>query len=364
MDVTKVRDFARGAALVPNADGTCDFEAIALIGEHRDVLSRADIEAIMSMRYEWERESVCRKAAGRANESKLAERLRRQGARVVGPGEIDGATMRQDDGEGDRAGLLAVVSSDYYGNASARFYRELSEAEIEAEASERARAEAEAEERGEAAPEPEPRVPTPEEIEAEARYRARIAALSELDGHVAAFARKAYGKFPGGMGHSKLRAWAHEAFAEAHGEPGEEWRGVKRPKSGAVDRFLLMHVIPDCLPRISSLVLRDGWEPDGREAAEIEAFLHFHTEVLAFARYRPTEEEAELFAHLRALLGADEDEAEAEGAGEAGNGEQEEPHAECPAVELAERILAEAEAGGEDAADSEAEAEAELAMAA
>ena len=352
MDVTKVRDFARGAQLAPDADPAASFDALVKIGEHRDVLAAEDVDAIMAASYEWEMDGICRKAEGRAAKARLEAQLARQGVRVVEPDEIDGSTTAFHDGEGERAGLLAYVTCSYAGEPTAHFYRELTPGEIEAREQERAAAEAGPELAGEPGPAPEPAGPTPAEIEAEERYLARVAALEDLDAHVTEFAKRIYGKFPSGSGHSKLRKWAHGAFAERYGEPDGAWRGVKRPKGGAVDRFVLMRTVPECLPRVGRWALRDGCELDGRDAERVEAFLRFHTEVLAFARYRPTEEEAELFAHLRSLL---ECEPEAPGA------ELEPEHAAgndvegSPIIDLAESIVAEAEA---------AQAEPEPAMAA
>lgn len=351
MDVTKVRDFARGAMRVPEADGAASFDALVKIGEHRDVLTDEDVNAIMAAEFTWEMDSVCRKAEGRANEARLAAQLAREGVRVVSCSDIDYETMRPHDGEGERAGLFAFIEVGYWGDAEAHFYRELTAGEIAAEEEARAQAAAARAADMEAEPDPEPEEthPTPEEIEADARYESRRAALAELDAHVTEFAKRVYGKFPSGSGHSKLRKWAHEAFAARYGEPDEAWSGVKKPKGGMVDRFVLMRTVPECLPHVGDYVMRDGWELSGYDAERVEAFLHFHTEVLAFARYRPTEEEAELFGHLRSLLEGEAPEAEPADAGTGADGDGR------PIVELAEAIVADAEA---------AEPAPELAMAA
>lgn len=206
-------------------------------------------------------------------------------------------------GEDEQAqGIVAVVSSDYWGRASAVYY---CEREQEPERA--------------AAGGAEPDVvgievacaPSPEEVEAQRRFDEWSEVARAIYGHVTKHAKKIYRKFPGGRGHSKLRAWAHGAFAERYGcEPDGAWAGVREQKSPAVDRFMLMRTVPQCLPDLPEGALREGAELHAWEVDEAGAFLEFFGGVMPFACYRPTEGEEELFAHLRRALGiADEAEA-------------------------------------------------------
>ena len=285
VDEEKARSYVRGSKVVPVDAAGLDFDAVALMGEYDDVLTEEDVEAVIASASRWERESICRRARGRANAAALAEKLGSEGVKVVGRDEIDFETMRRCDGACGHAGMVAVVTADYFGEARAGYYCDDAEHACE---------------------------PSPEEAAAEEAFYSRRAACEELEEHIAEFAVSIYPKFPG-RGHSRLRKWAHEAFeARYETEPDDAWAGIPEPRGKALDQFVLMRAIPGCVPMPPARTLREGYEPQAYDIDDILAFTSFLEDVAIPAGYAPTKEERGILSHLHGILPGEGGEAEAE----------------------------------------------------
>lgn len=214
-DKAEAEAYVRGSKLVPVDAVNLDFDAVALVGEYDDVLTEDDVVAVFSKKSYWERMEVCRKARGRASVEELSERLAAEGVRVVERSDIE--DMRWCDGECGHAGMVAVVSASYCGDAHASYYCDDAEHVHE---------------------------PSAEEVAAEEAFVKRAAVLEAYQDHVLGFVKAAWPKFPG-KGHASLRQWAHEMFEARYGcELDEAWAGFKEPRGKALDQFVLMRTVP------------------------------------------------------------------------------------------------------------------------
>ena len=276
----KAEAYVRGSKLVPADAVNLDFDAVALIGEYDDVLTEDDVVAVFSKKGHWERMEVCRKARGRASVEELSEKLASEGIKVVGRGDVEG--MHWCDGECGHDGMVAVVSASYCGDAHASYYCDDAEHVHE---------------------------PSAEEIAAEEAFMKRAAVLEAYQEHVLEFVKAAYAKFPG-KGHANLRQWAHEMFeARYECEPDDAWAGFKEPRGKALDQFVLMRTVPECVPGLSSHILREGYEPRAYDLDDLLSFTSFHDDVLVVAGFEDTPDERELMERLRGFFAeGDEDE--------------------------------------------------------
>lgn len=277
IDEDKAEAYVRGSKLVPVDAVNLDFDAVALIGEYDDVLTEDDVVAVFSKKSYWERMEVCRKARGRENAKALAERLASEGVKVVEGRDLKG--MHSCNGECGHAGMVAVVSASYLGEAYASYYCDDAEHVYE---------------------------PSAEEVAAEEAYMKRAAVLGAYQGHVLEFVQAAFPKFPG-KGHAGLRQWAHEMFeARYECEPDDAWAGFKEPRGKALDQFVLMRTVPECMPRLSSHILKEGYEPWAYDLDDILSFTSFHDDILTVAGFEDTPDEHELMERLRGFFAADE----------------------------------------------------------
>ncbi|WP_101721057.1 ParB/RepB/Spo0J family partition protein [Eggerthella timonensis] len=280
IDEEKAEAYVRGSKLVPVDAVNLDFDAVALIGEYDDVLTEDDVVAVFSKKSYWERMEVCRKARGRASKKELAERLAAEGVRVVERSDAEG--MHWCDGECGHDGMVAVVSATYFGEARASYYCDDAEHVHE---------------------------PSAEDVAAEEAFMKRAAVMDAYQDHVLEFVKTAWPKFPG-KGHAKLRQWAHEAFeARYECEPDDAWAGFREPRGKALDQFVLMRTVPECVPCLSGHVLREGYEPWAYDLDDLLSFTSFHDDVLAAAGFEDTPDERELMERLRGFL-AEEGEGE------------------------------------------------------
>ena len=279
--VEKVRDYARGTQRAGGLAAGYDIDAYAKIGKYGDLLTDEDVGRIADADTSWRVDEIINAARSRDAAAKLTAELEAQGFEVVESVKKRGKDHYvQCFSPKGPEGIKAMVEPFYGGRAKATYYRLAEENSTE---------------------------PTPEQAEASKRFEERKAVAADLDAHVVEFVKSIYPKFPG-QGHSKLKAWAHRAFAERYAcARSEAWGGVKEKASGAVDRFVLCRAIPQCLPKVPERALREGawigWD-DERDA---KAYYEFHAEVMAFARYKPTDAEKELLEHLRLVLGYGED---------------------------------------------------------
>lgn len=288
--VEKVRDYARGAQRAGDLAMGFDLDAYAKVGKYGDILTDEEVGRIAEAENSWRVDEIVNAARSRDAVAKLKAELQAKGFEVV-----DKVKKR---GKGryvecwspkDPDGVKATVEPFYGGKARATFYRPAEEGST---------------------------APTPEQAEANRRFEERTAVAADLDAHVVEFVKSAYAKFPG-QGHSKLKAWAHEAFAEHYGCGRDAaWGGVKEAKSQAVDKFVLSRAVPQCLPKVPERALREGFWLSPDEVRDAEAFYRFHAEVMAFARYKPTDAEEALLGHLRRVLGYDADGDDGTGAAE------------------------------------------------
>ena len=118
------------------------------------------------------------------------------------------------------------------------------------------------------------------------------------------FAKDALPKFPA-KGQTKLRQWAYEAFEAAYEcELDDAWEGFKEPKAKALDQFILMRTVTNCVPD-----LREGYEVTAYWLDEILGFISFVDDVLIPAGYELSEDERGLMDHVHGLFaGEDKDE--------------------------------------------------------
>ena len=281
MPAEKVRDYARGTQRAGDLGSGYDIDAYAKIGKYGDLLTDEEVGRIADADTSWRVDEIINAARSRDAAAKLTAELEAQGFEVVESVKKRGKDHYvQCFSPKGPEGIKAIVEPFYGGRAKATYYRIAEENSTE---------------------------PTPEQAEANKRFEERKAVAADLDAHVVEFVKSIYPKFPG-QGHSKLKAWAHRAFAERYAcARSEAWAGVKEKASGAVDRFVLSRAIPQCLPKVPERALREGawigWD-DERDA---KAYYEFHAEVMAFARYKPTDAEKELLEHLRLVLGYGED---------------------------------------------------------
>lgn len=152
--------------------------------------------------------------------------------------------------------------------------------------------------------------PTPEEIAADEAYEQRTDAYEAMKVRIVDFAKDALPKFPA-KGQTKLRQWAYEAFEAAYEcELDDAWEGFKEPKAKALDQFILMRTVPNCVPDLPTNTLREGYEVTAYWLDDILGFISFIDDVLMPAGYELSEEERDLMEHLHGLFaGDDEDEA-------------------------------------------------------
>ncbi|RDB64295.1 chromosome partitioning protein ParB [Gordonibacter sp. 28C] len=283
VDEGKAEAYVRGSKLVPVDAVNLDFDAVALIGEYDDVLTEDDVVKVFSKTNPWDRLEVCRKARGRANKEALAEKLSTEGIKVVERADVEG--MHWCDGECGHDGMVAVVSTTYYGEASASYYCDDAEHVHE---------------------------PSAEEVAAEEAFQKRTAAYDELREHATGFAKSIYPKFPG-KGHTKLRQWAHEAFEARYGcEADDAWADVKEPRGKALDQFVLMRTVPECVPELPWGALRDGFEPSYYSLDDLLGFVSFVDDILVPAGYEPTSDELEVMEHLHGMFSDEDGEATGE----------------------------------------------------
>ena len=187
--------------------------------------------------------------------------------------------MRWCDGECGHAGMVAVVSASYCGDAHASYYCDDAEHVHE---------------------------PSAEEVAAEEAFVKRAAVLEAYQDHVLGFVKAAWPKFPG-KGHASLRQWAHEMFEARYGcELDEAWAGFKEPRGKALDQFVLMRTVPECVPCLSSHILEEGYQPWAYDVDDILSFTSFHDDVLVVAGFEDTPDERELMERLREFFAADE----------------------------------------------------------
>lgn len=237
----RAESYVRGSKVVPVDAVNLDFDAVALMGDYDDVLTKDDVVAVLSKKSHWDRQAVCQAARARAAAESAKAELEERGIRVVEKDGIDGADYHRCDGECGHAGLVATVSPNRWGeNASVTFYCD-DESHVYQ--------------------------PTPEEVAAEEAYEERCASYGAMRERITEFAKEAFPKFPA-KGQSKLRQWAWEAFEEAYGcEPDDAWEGFKQPRAKALDQFVLMRAIPGMRSRrqqpgaqvrLRAVVLRPG----------------------------------------------------------------------------------------------------------
>lgn len=221
----KAESYVRGTKLVPTDAVNLDIEAVALMGEYDDVLTEDDVVAILSKKGHWERAAICQAARARAAAESARAELEERGIRIVEDSDICEGGYHHCDGDCGHAGLVATVSANRWcESASVHFYCD-DKAHVHQ--------------------------PTPEEVAETEAFLGRKTTLDAMGGRIAEFAKSVYPKFPA-KGQLKLRQWAHEAFEACYEcEPDDAWEGFKEPKAKALDQFILMRIIPACVPDLS-----------------------------------------------------------------------------------------------------------------
>ena len=279
----KAESYVRGSKVVPVDAVNLDFDAVALMGDYDDVLTEDDVVAVLSKKSHWDRQAVCREARARVAAEEAKAKLEGRGIRVVERPDIDGADYHHCDGECGHAGLVATVSSNQWSeNASVHFYCD-DESHVHQ--------------------------PTPEEVAADEAYEQRSAAYEAMQARIVEFAKDALPKFPA-KGQSKLRQWAYEAFETTYEcELDDAWEGFKEPRGKALDQFILMRTIPNCVPSLPWSTLREDYEVTPYWLDELLGFISFVDDVLMPAGYELSEDERGLMEHLHGLF-ADSDEDE------------------------------------------------------
>ncbi|MDN4468887.1 ParB/RepB/Spo0J family partition protein [Gordonibacter sp. RACS_AR68] len=279
----KAESYVRGTKLVPADAVNLDFDVVALMGEYDDVLTEDDVVAIFSKKSHWDRVAVCQAARARAAAETAKAELEERGVKIVEDSDIREGDYHHCDGDCDHAGLVATVSPNRWSeSASIHFYCD-DEAHVHQ--------------------------PTPEEIAANEAYEKRTEAYETMQVRIIDFAKNALPKFPA-KGQTKLRQWAYEAFEAAYEcELDDAWEGFKEPRGKALDQFILMRTVPNCVPDLPWGALREGYEVTSYWLDELLGFISFIDDVLMPAGYELSEDERDLMEHLHGLFaGDDEDE--------------------------------------------------------
>lgn len=279
----KAESYVRGTKLVPTDAVNLDFDAVALMGDYDDVLTEDDVVAILSKKGHWDRVAVCQAARARAAAESARAELDERGIRIVEDADIRDGNYHYCDGDCGHAGLVATVAPNRWSEgASVSFYCD-DDAHVHQ--------------------------PTPEEVAADEAYQQRTDAYVAMQARIIEFAKGALPKFPA-KGQTKLRQWAYEAFEAAYEcELDDAWEGFKEPRGKALDQFILMRAIPNCVPDLPSATLREGYEVTAYWLDEILAFVSFVDDVLVPAGYELSEDERDLMDHVHGLFaGEDEDE--------------------------------------------------------
>ena len=268
----KAESYVRGTKLVPTDAVNLDFDAVALMGDYDDVLTEDDVVAILSKKGHWDRVAVCQAARARAAAESARAELDERGIRIVEDADIRDGNYHYCDGECGHAGLVATVAPNRWCEG----------ASVQ---------------------------PTPEEIAADEAYEQRTDAYEAMQARIVEFAKSALPKFPA-KGQTKLRQWAHEAFEAAYEcELDDAWEGFKEPRGKALDQFILMRAIPNCVPDLPTNTLREGYEVTAYWLDDILGFISFVDDVLMSAGYELSEDERDLMDHVHGLFaGEDEDE--------------------------------------------------------
>lgn len=279
----KAESYVRGTKLVPTDAVNLDFDAVALMGDYDDVLTEDDVVAILSKKGHWDRVAVCQAARARAAAESARAELDERGIRIVEDADIRDGNYHYCDGECGHAGLVATVAPNRWcEGASVHFYCD-DDSHVHQ--------------------------PTPEEIAADEAYEQRTDAYEAMQTRIVEFAKSALPKFPA-KGQTKLRQWAHEAFEAAYEcELDDAWEGFKEPRGKALDQFILMRAIPNCVPDLPTNTLREGYEVTAYWLDDILGFISFVDDVLRSAGYELSEDERDLMNHVHGLFaGEDEDE--------------------------------------------------------
>lgn len=280
----KAESYVRGTKLVPTDAVNLDFDAVALMGDYDDVLTEDDVVAILSKKGHWDRAAICQTARARAAAESARAELEERGIRIVEDADIREGGYHHCDGDCGHAGLVATVSPNRWSeDASVHFYCD-DDSHVHQ--------------------------PTPEEIAADEAYEQRADAYEAMQARIVEFAKSALPKFPA-KGQTKLRQWAHEAFEAAYEcELDDAWESFKEPRGKALDQFILMRAIPNCVPDLPGSALREGYEVTSYWLDDILGFISFIDDVLMPAGYELSEDERDLMDHVHGLFaGEDEDEA-------------------------------------------------------
>ena len=295
----KAESYMRGTKLVPADAVNLDFDVVALMGEYDDVLTEDDVVAIFSKKSHWDHVAVCQAARARAAAETAKSELEERGVKIVEDSDIREGDYHHCDGECGHAGLVATVSPNRWSeSASIHFYCD-DEAHVHQ--------------------------PTPEEIAANEAYEKRTDAYEAMKVRIIDFAKAVLPKFPA-KGQTKLRQWAYEAFEAAYEcELDDAWEGFKEPRGKALDQFILMRTVPNCVPDLPWGALREGYEVTSYWLDELLGFISFIDDVLMHAGYELSEDERDLMEHLHGLF-ADGDEDEVFGEDEAIEADDD----ECP----------------------------------
>lgn len=279
----KAESYVRGTKLVPTDAVNLDFDAVALMGDYDDVLTEDDVVAILSKKGHWDRVAICQSARARAAAESARAELEERGIRIVDSDDIRDGGYHYCDGDCGHAGLVATVAPNRWSEgASVSFYCD-DDAHVHQ--------------------------PTPEEVAADEAYQQRTDAYVAMQARIIEFAKGALPKFPA-KGQTKLRQWAYEAFKAAYEcELDDAWEGFKEPRGKALDQFILMRAIPNCVPDLPTNTLREGYEVTAYWLDDILGFISFVDDVLMSAGYELSEDERDLMNHVHGLFaGEDEDE--------------------------------------------------------
>lgn len=277
----KAESYVRGTKLVPADAVNLDFDAVALMGEYDDVLTEDDVVAIFSKKSHWDRVAVCQAARAQVAAENAKAELEERGIKIVESADVREGDYHHCDGECGHAGLVATVSPNRWSeSASVHFYCD-DEAHVHQ--------------------------PTPEEIAANEAYEKRTEAYEAMQAHIIEFAKDALPKFPA-KGQTRLRQWAYEAFEAAYEcELDDTWEGFREPRGKALDQFILMRTVPNCVPELPRNSLRGDYVVTAYWLDELLAFVSFVDDVLVPAGYELSEDERALMEHLRGLLAGDDE---------------------------------------------------------
>lgn len=277
----KAESYVRGTKLVPTDAVNLDFDVVALMGEYDDVLTEDDVVAVLSKKSRWDREAVCQTARARAAAETAKAELEGRGVKIVESADVSEGGYHHCDGECGHAGLVATVSPNRWSeSASVHFYCD-DESHVHQ--------------------------PTPEEIAADEAYEQRTDAYEAMQARIVEFAKDAFPKFPA-KGQAKLRQWAYEAFEAAYEcELDDAWEGFKEPRGKALDQFILMRAVPNCVPSLPWSTLKEDYEVTSYWLDELLGFISFIDDVLMPAGYELSEDERDLMEHLHGLFAADDE---------------------------------------------------------